>query len=355
MFIDEKDLRSACRNGTLKGIYFLWGDEDYLKRIYIKNMKKSVVGEDDFSDMNSFSFFWGDSDDITGDVADALMAPVLFGERKFISIRIASYDSIKEKELLPFLELLKDYSDDESTVTAISVFKDGFDAPDPKKRKNNAKLDALNKYMTCVYVGLSSDRDLFNWMRKHFAQYDVFADDGVLRKICDLAGKEMCVLSGEIDKLAAYVSQSGRNTATMDDVINCISRNDESDDFGMSNAILYGNTYEALYDLQQKIRAREEPLYVLGQISRSFSSIALARAFIDEGRSLEEFKNEAKLNERIAPAYFRSARDVSARWIAEVMKLCAETDKLLKSGVKSSNDYTPIERLICTVSRGRHD
>ena len=96
------------------------------------------------------------------------------------------------------------------------------------------------------------------------------------------------------------------------------------------------------------MRRREEPIYILGQITRVFSDMCAARAFIDDGRDKTDFEKSMKMQSYRAGLYYRAAGYVSTDYLAYAMERCREADRTLKSGV---GGYMPIERLICLGSR----
>ena len=96
--IKESDLAKELKNGVPGGLYFFYGDEDYLKNRRASDMKRASVGEDPaFSAFNCFEFVFGDGEFDAPAVEDALLAPPMMSPKKYISMTFSSVDSLKSR------------------------------------------------------------------------------------------------------------------------------------------------------------------------------------------------------------------------------------------------------------------
>lgn len=345
MDVGEKILSAEIKNGTLSGTYLLWGDEDYLKKTKTDEMRLSVVGDDPaVVSMNSYSIFYGDKDCDFGELIDAFLAPPFLCDRKFIHVSFVSLDDLKDKKLDEFFEVISEYSSDE-TVVAVTVYKDGVAASG-----KNSFFQIYTKQLEnikCVALPLNDNRTLTAWVKKHFLANGLNIDERVASMITDVCGREMWLLKGEIDKCSAFVAAEGRKEITADDVLSCMSKSEHEDAFSFVNAIASGNTAEALYYLQLRARKKEDPIYVMGEISRTFSNLCLVRAYLDEGKNAADIENEAKMNIKLVYKYIAAARNTDKDFFENIMDLCSDADRLVKLG----GDYMPLERLVCLATR----
>ena len=142
----------------------------------------------------------------------------------------------------------------------------------------------------------------------------------------------------------------GRNEVTPADVEACVTRTDEDDAFAMANHILDGNTSAALECLGVKIRKREDPIFLLSQITRVFTDLAAAAAFTEDGREKSDFAKTMKIHEYKAGLYMKAVKNAPAGFIPEMIARCADADLLIKS---SPLGYEVIERLICGAADAR--
>ena len=358
--MNDTELLAEMKAGACRGFYFFWGDEDYLKNRRAADMKKLTVG--DFAAFDSYDFAFGDEEPDLGAIRDAVLIPPMMSSKTFVSVSFATLANLKEKERDALLGLFSDFSpeDRENTVVVLRVSADGFDAGSPKKP--SAFLRSAEKIMKCVEFPYQTEGRLTKWMERHFAEYGLVPEPGVCARIIAEAGRSMYRLSGEVEKTAAYAAaryeggaavspspsdggpSDGRKTVTAADVAACVSHTDEDDGFGLTNCILDGNAAGALAFLEGRKRRREEPVFVLAQITRTFTDLAAASLFLADGRDRTDFARAMKINDYRAGLCWRAAAKGSPERFAAAVEACAAADRGMKSG---SVGYSEIEKLIC--------
>ena len=200
------------------------------------------------------------------------------------------------------------------------------------------------RQMKCVEFSYQSDSRLARWMTRHFSEYGVEIPPQMAQLIIDICGKSMYRSIGEIKKIGAHTAARGGREVSADDVYACVIRTDEEDAFQLANAVLEGNIAEALRCLNSKMRKKEDPIILLSQITKAFSDLATASAFVADGRDKSDYAKSLKMNEYRAGIYYRAAKQTNPKEIARAMERCRDADRLLKSG---GSGYAPIERLIC--------
>lgn len=386
--IKEAELAKELKNGVPGGMYFFYGDEDFMKNRRAADMKRDSVGSDpSLSAFNCFEFVFGDGEFDAAAVEDALLAPPMMSPKKFISLTFSSVDSLKARvrEADPdsdgsspdvggqdadpggkkggknrnrLLDFLKDVGDPgPDTVIVVKAVSGGFD-PGTAKAPSSFLREA-DRFMRCVEFPYQPEGKLTRWMERHFAEYGLCAGPEVFKWILKTAGKSMYRLTGELAKTAAYAAvRAERDHAapvvTLEDAKACVTATDEDDAFGLANCMMSGDMAGALSLLRVKMAKREEPLLILGQIARSVSDLYAAAAFSADGRDLSDFAAAMKMNAYRAGLYYKAAARTSPARYADALELCLAADRRLKSGLGGSSDnYAPIERLICSLASGR--
>lgn len=347
----ELELNSRIKAGAAAGFYFFYGDEDYTKNHAAAQLKGIVCPDPSFAAFNAISLSFGDGELDTGAVTDAILTPPLMASGKYVDVSLPSVDALKEKERSALLDCIRsaaEAGDDGVNLTFIlRVTGGGFD-PGQAKRPSPF-LAAAQKFMICVEFAYQSEARLIRWMERHFAQYGLVIQPQTSAMIIARSGRSMYRLAGEIAKTAAYTASSGRGEVTPADVDACVTRTDEDDAFAMANYILDGNTPAALECLGVKIRRREDPIFLLSQITKVFTDLAAAAAFTEDGREKSDFAKTMKLHEYKAGLYMKAVKNAPDGFISEMITRCAEADLLIKS---TPLGYEVIERLICGMSRG---
>lgn len=359
----ETELRTDIKSP--RGMYFFYGDEDYMKNHYAAQIKAAVITDPGFEPFN-YARFDDDSFDIET-IRDAVLAPPVMSAKKLVDISLANLDKLlPEKERTAFLAMLEetlsaDSSDDsdgagafsmfggdesvstaDSVVVILRVSADGFDAGSPKRP--STFLKNASKFMKPVQFDFQSDARLVRWIERHFAEYGLTASQPVAIKILETCGRSMFRLSGELAKTAAYTAESGRTEVTAEDVDAAVTRTDEDDAFRLANCVLEGNIPAALDALAVKMRKREEPILVLAQITRVFCDLAAAAHAVEDGVNAAEFAKLMKMHSYKAGLYLNAAKVRPVEYFDRAVVRCAEADRKMKS---TPLGYAVIERLIC--------
>ena len=103
--------------------------------------------------------------------------------------------------------------------------------------------------------------------------------------------------------------------------------------------------------LRVKMALREEPVLILGQISRAISDLYAAAAFSSDGRDVSDYAAAMKMHSYKAGLNYRAVGKNPPSRYAEALNLCLEADRRLKTGLAgSASGYAPIERLICSLT-----
>lgn len=352
----ETELRSDIKSPS--GMYFFYGDEDYMKNHYAAQIKAAVVTDPGFAAFN-YVRFSDDSFDADA-VREAILAPPVMAEKKLVDISVANLEKLmNEKERTAFLEMLEEIaSDTDAGLGAVSLFgdsggaasavvilriaADGFDAGNAKRP--SAFLKKAETFMKTAVFDVQSDARLIRWIERHFAEYGLTVTQDAAMRILTLCGRSMYRLSGELAKAAAYTAEGGRTQVTVADVDAAVTRTDEDDAFKLANCVLEGNIPAALDALSVKIRKREEPIMVLSQITRVFCDLAAASHALEEGISNAEFAKLMKMHSYKAGLYMNAARSHPTEYFDRAVQRCAEADRKMKS---TPLGYAVIERLIC--------
>ncbi len=344
----EAELSLEIKNGTAQGIYFFYGDEDYTKNHRTAALAASVAGGDpSLAAFNVIKLRFDERAPDLSAISDAMLAPPVMSQSKAVVAQFAALDSLTEREKSATLAMLEDFSADDygDTVLVISAAADGFDPGTQKKP--SAFLSSVSKLAKVVRFDYGSDAKLERWMARHFAEYGLSYARGVTEAIISVCGKSMYRLTGELAKIAAYTAARGDSAVTVSHVSACATRTDEDDAFRLANCIVEGDTAGALSALAVKMRRREDPIFVLSQVNRAFCDLAVASAFIADGREREDYARAMKMHEYKAGLYMRSAKLRSPEFFRRAAELCVEADFAIKS---SPIGYAAIERLICSCT-----
>lgn len=340
--IAESDLGRQIKAGDIQPGYLLFGDEDYLKHNSILQLKKALFpdeGAEQFDaiyiDRAAFS---------VSALAAALAPPPMLSERKLVTVSV-TFD-LRPTELNDLIELLGRYAGGENPDNVL-VLNVPAGELDPGTPKNPSSL--MKKLSACL-VPVRYDRvspvRLARWAEKHYAHNGVSASEDVCRLTVEHCGTDMFRLASEIDKISYYVASRGEKQVRPDDVRIAGSVTEEYDTFALANAMCARRYSDALDVLAQMKAQKVEPTRVMGEILRVICDMNTVSACLRAGMSPGDISAATGIKPYPLGRYVTALHGLSEENLARALAACGDADR----GVKGfSQDYVPIERLICSI------
>ncbi len=198
--VGERELKQQIRSGAFSNVYFIYGEEPYLKQYYVNLLKKKTVGEQ-FAEFNYHEYMGAEvpMDDILKD-ADVLP---LMGEYMFLSVCDYPFGERAAdcKKLCEYLEDLPE--------SLILVFWYNVVDVDLKKNSNFAKVEkAVSKAGTSVNLPRRSEGELVNMIVKGCKDRGAVISNYSARYLISMVGNDLKTLQNEIDELSSYALEN---------------------------------------------------------------------------------------------------------------------------------------------------
>ncbi len=347
--MNDKEFKAEIKKG-LKGVYLLYGEEEFLKKHYLSEAKKAVLGKDD--DFAVFNYVEINDDEFTPELLrEAASGVPMMADRICIvaRARLTKYtgpdkspsDNVKVDELLEVLEEIKDI---ETAVIFIVCPGDGFDAG--RKNKPSKLLKGISAHVTPVEFSYQTHAVLKKWTLRHFEREELSADDATLDHIVSSSGPDMTFLALEIDKLIAYAKANGNSLVTHESAVLLCSENGELDAFALSNAIVSGDRAGALEALREAREKRRKAPMVLAGITSDFINMLTVSLHMKEGLTKDDIARKTGLHAFRVGKYMEAVRHSDVASIRAALDRCREADAALKSSVI---DFIALERLVCVM------
>ncbi len=337
--MDVKEFKSRLAEGRLGGIYVFSGDEDYLKKYYLSQLKAAIVTDDAFATFN-YASFDGESLDF-GALTEAITAPPFMSEYKLVEWKYPSFDKMKEGELKRFEELLDTVEERPYITLAFLTNDTDIMASGKKESKFVKRFSERINFLSFKKFTESNSQGLYHWLREHFSAEGIKVDLAVVQELVFRAGHSMSVLSGEVDKLAAYLKSKGRDTLTKEDVTLVASSTPESDTFALSNAILNRNKKDAFAALGEMKWRRVDPIIIFSMLSRICSDLALVSELLLEGQDAKDIEKTMKMHPFTLKLYIAAVKKHTPDKIASMLSELSRADADSKFG--GVTGYTAIE------------
>ena len=338
--MDLQGYKSSLKSGRLSGLFIFAGEEDYLVRYYLGELRRAVAPDDAFAVFNNPTFD-GESVDFSA-IAEAVKSPPMMADRKLIEWRHADFSSMKEGDLESLEEIIELCSEYDYATVAFTASDDGLDFGTPKKP--SAFIKRFSDKINILRFERSSENQLYSWLKRHFDAHGITVSADVVRALVFRSGKSMDVLAGEVEKLSALAKARGQDTVSVDDVNEVASSTPECDTFALSNAILERNKQKAYYALEDMKLRRVDHTVVMGMICRTLDDLSAVAHLEAEGLSVAKIRDTLNMNEYKLKIYLAAAARYGADRLANMLSTLAETDAGSKYG--GVTGYTAIELFI---------
>lgn len=339
--MDSETLKKNIKEKSHDKWYIFCGEEDYLKRYYLRALASSLCPDKTLESLNHIIFDGPDAS--LAEIYEAAVTPPVMSEHKFVEWRNADLEHLKEKELRALENIFSERSTSPDCVLAISASEEGLVTGTQKKP--GKLFTRLSKIAAVVAFPRSSDRQLLSWLKKHFDREGIRSDAASLGKMLLRCGHSMDVLENETEKLCAYLKQNGATMLTTDTVEAVTSPISEADAFGLSNAILDRDLPRALAALSEMKARRVEAIVAIASISKIYSSLASVSVLLSEGKNSAEIAQALRIGSSYsASLYIKGASKRSTRALVSASKGCLRLDTAAKSGGQTG--YSPIERFL---------
>ncbi|MBQ7821082.1 MAG: DNA polymerase III subunit delta [Clostridia bacterium] len=344
-------IKEEIKNG-LSGVYFFYGDEDYMKQYYLHEVEKAVVG-----DRTSLNFIRLTGDEFTpGALEEALGAAVMYdfmslpdadaeneGAQRLVELYEVDFKALKPSDFTSSCKLLKEKLESD---TVVIIYSTAGELPEDSKPHQNI-IKELSKVSKPVRFPLESDSKLCSWLVRIAAKNKVTVYSDVAGLVIERVGHSMLMLRNEIEKLISYVLASGRNEITRDDIMKITASNKEISPFDFANALMRRDAKTAFYILADMKDRGEEPIMILSTVSRVVGELIRVRGCMDAGMTRAEAASRCGMHEYKVKLYMEQLKNISTSGLFAIAESAKSADLMLKSSPVDS--FTVLERLICEL------
>ena len=314
-------LKAAIKDKKLGRLYFFHGEEAFLRNHYLERMKKILI--DDLTESFNYHKLTKETFDLQS-FADAVESLPMMAESTFVVVDDIDIFKLSEGDREKLVSVFCDIPD---YCTVVFLYESVEWKPDKRFKK---LWDAVENFGSVVEFGRQDQRELINWVTRHFAAGKKQITPDLCSYLIDITGGTMTALAGEISKICAY-SEADRITksdidAVTEPVLDAVV-------FQMTDLMAAGKYPAALLKLQQLMKMQEEPIGILAVIGRQFRQIGTARTLLDNGKGVPEVMRLCGLRDYPAKKLLDSARRFSPGFCRKAAELVLETDYGMKTSL----------------------
>lgn len=338
--MELNDFKSLLKSDNVSGAYIFAGEEDYLKRYYLGQLRDKAVGDGSFATFNH-AVYDGEEIDFSS-LRDDVMSPPMFDRYKMIEWRYPNFEKMKESDLVELEKLLDLVKTTDYAVLAFLVSDGDVDLGTPKKESKFVKRfkDRLN----ILSFAKSTDAQLLSWLKRHFDAEGVTVTADVVNTLIFRVGHSMTVLNNEVTKLCMLAKARGLDRITVQDVEAVSSSTPECDTFALSNAILERDKKGAFLALEEMKSRRLDPIMILGMMSKTYTEIVSVVMMLTDGTNSNDIQTATKMNPYRLKLYLAAAKRFTPEKANAILSELARVDTGAKYG--GVTGYTAIELFI---------
>lgn len=329
---DLLKLKKQIKENKLSPLYVLYGEEDFLRDIYVKRIIECVP-DGGFPEFNHIRLSGADVP--FSEYDDAWESFPMMTDKKLIHIKDSGIFSSKrntggastEEKKEFWSEKLARISDDTVVI---------FDESSVDKR--SALYKAAVKAGTAVEFNYLSDADLVTWVVKQCLNAKKRMSKENAYYLVTLCDPGLGNINNELKKLLDFCDEEIYKS----DIDRVVSKSMQVIVFELTDAIMTGNVNKAFSTLNGLKTVKESAFNVMYLMLSSFEKMLKAKVM--EYASQGEISAELGVAPFVARKYIESARGFSEDSLVWMVRRVAELDLAIKEG--RVDEWTALEQYV---------
>ena len=332
IFREESQLLQNIKLDHLYRVYLLYGEEKYLKDMYLKKLIRQSV-PDSFAEFN-FHRFDGQQLDVDA-MLEACESMPFLAEYRCVVVDHFDFEAMNTKDKEKITAFLQDPVS--STVLILVVEKEGFQ---PKKSASARKLVELcDKAGAVAELKKRSQTDLVRFVRSKLEPRGCSLTRDCCEFLIERCEKDMLTLSGEIEKLGAYAqgkygaSTKEPLTITPQIIGEVTCKTVSASVYDLARMILADRFEKAMNIVEDLIYLRYQPTVILSALSGAYLDLYIARTAKNAGGSEDLIKKNFSYKGRdfVVRNSLRDCSKYSLQVLRDSMIFLAGVDFRMKS------------------------
>lgn len=340
--LDENGLKTQIRNKTYSNLYLFYGEESYLKQLYVNRIIDKTVNPS----FSSFNLHNIEGKDATLDIiAECCEALPMMDDYTVVAVHDMPLHKLDAVESSKLQSLVSDMS-----PSTILIFWQDTVEVDGKDRKWAPVLSLFDKHGCCVNFSKKTTADLVKILVNGATKREctLLPDDA--KYLISVVGDDMNVLLNELDKVCFFADKTQITRKHIDAVA---IKSAEATTFMLSKALLSGNLDKAYEHLDVLYFRKTEPTLIMGTLISAYVDMYRAKVSLTNGgtaTALAEFFNYRNKEFRLTNAA-RDASKLSINQLRECLEILAQADEKLKLNFEESKTRLIIEQVMVKLVR----
>jgi len=311
----------ALGEDRVSPVYLFSGPEEFVKREALEALRKKLLPPG-LETLNDVTLEGVTAQQIT----DAAETMPMMCDRRIVTVRdwaplLQAKSRNEEAEVAWMQKWLEN-----PPASCALVF---YMRTDPDSRKKMTTL--LKKKAEVVSFDLLSDSELARWCAGRLKPQGKKIGGRALSTLTFMAGRELTRLSGELDKLCAYLGDE-RGEITEADVSAIVSASLEYNIFELLNCLLAGDMKKGRQTVNSLLQGGQSAVGLMAMLTRQVRQLTHMKCALEAGKTVQSVQETLKMHPYAAKQTARQCARLSADWLTGLYERCVATDFEVKSG-----------------------
>lgn len=325
-------LKTKIKEKDFSGLFYLYGEEEYLKDYYYDAIKKKSVSE-----LREFNVYEFSGEDLSlNSFENMINSFPMMSERKFIGVIDLKHELLKEDYKKTLQEILKNIPEYACVVFLDTARKGGQDTV---LQRLITKAGGL-----AVNVERPNASYLASWGKRQFktAGKEISGDD--MYYILEVGENDMLSLQNEVRKIATFAAG---NLVTKKDIDAVITKSLETNRFALGEA-LTKRDFPAVMRVVNDLYAQEyDDIQIANLIYRCLVDLLRASWANRACKRNIDMKADFGMHEYGAAKMMRACKAMTEKQLIYCVEQCLECEERLKSEAGDKKEM--IYHLICKL------
>jgi len=250
------DIIPAINKGTLKPVYYLFGEDYYLIQTALDSINKAL-SPFITSDFDKETFY-GDKKPL-GEVIDFASAFPFGSEKKLIIFK--QFEKVKDKKPLV------DYAASPPEFTILVLIHNGIIL-----NLNSEPYKSLSKYNFIFEAKELKGKYLLKWLVNHVEEKEKTISQENAQLLIDISGENRSMLENQIEKIITFISEE--KEISLNHIQSLSTRLKQFSIFDLQNAIGKKDKEKAINVAFNLLENSAEPVFIVAMLTRYFTGVS---------------------------------------------------------------------------------
>lgn len=332
--ITEQELLKNIKERSFSPMYFIFGEDVYLRQQYVLKLCDSIVSE--LPEMN-FPKIDGKNASLQ-QISDEIYQFPLMSDKRCVLITDLDIASLDKESMDTFLDICADVPETTVVVLVFNTIE-----IDSKKGTWASVIRKLSKFGSVIECKYKTDAELMKYINSWASKSGVVIERSVAKHLIETVGRDLKKLQVEVDKLCSYK----KDYISKEDIDKLSAKTAEATQYMLPKAVLGLNVASSLNVLADLFDMRYKAIDINNALINEFVDIYRVKTALDCGKNPRDIAKDfgyAQNRLFVLDNAAKHARKYSFKTITDCFEILENTDERLKSGEK--NERLLLEKTI---------